>query len=146
MAAKLIRLTHKIAIQLHLMAESSTICSSRSRWSVRELLYNLVVCALLILLIIGSDIFYVPYIYITTSIETAEPKASTQLTKGRRRLRSGSCVRFIQLRYYLFPPDPMAALSKARTVFDRSNIGIAGSNPALGMDVCPRFSVLCCAV
>jgi hypothetical protein len=40
----------------------------------------------------------------------------------------------------------MAALSKARTVFDRSNIGIADSNPARGMDVCPRFSVLCCPV
>jgi hypothetical protein len=38
----------------------------------------------------------------------------------------------------------MAAWSKSRTVFDRSNIGIAGSNPARGMDVCPRFSVLCC--
>jgi len=31
MAAKLNRLTHKIAIQLHLVAESSTICSSHSR-------------------------------------------------------------------------------------------------------------------
>jgi len=30
MAAKLTRLTHKIAIQLHLVAESRTICSSRS--------------------------------------------------------------------------------------------------------------------
>jgi hypothetical protein len=38
MAAKLIRLTHKIAIQLHLVAESSTICSSRSRRPVRKLL------------------------------------------------------------------------------------------------------------
>jgi len=28
MAAKLTRLTHKIAIQLHLVAESPTICSS----------------------------------------------------------------------------------------------------------------------
>jgi hypothetical protein len=26
------------------------------------------------------------------------------------------------------------------------NIGIAGSNPAWGMDVCPRVSVLCCPV
>jgi hypothetical protein len=26
------------------------------------------------------------------------------------------------------------------------NIGIAGSNPARGMDVCPRVSVLCCPV
>jgi hypothetical protein len=38
MAAKLTRLTHKIAIQLHLVAESCTICSSRSRWLVRKLL------------------------------------------------------------------------------------------------------------
>jgi hypothetical protein len=30
--------------------------------------------------------------------------------------------------------------SKASTVFGRSNIGIAGSNPARGMDVCLRFS------
>jgi hypothetical protein len=38
MAAKLNRLTHKIAIQLHLLAESCTICSSRSRQPVRKLL------------------------------------------------------------------------------------------------------------
>jgi hypothetical protein len=36
------------------------------------------------------------------------------------------------------PPVPVAALSKARTVFDRSNSGIAGSNPTRGMDVCLR--------
>jgi hypothetical protein len=34
--------------------------------------------------------------------------------------------------------------SKACTVYDRLNIGIAGSNPAWGMDVCPRVSVFCC--
>jgi hypothetical protein len=38
MAAKLTNLTHKIAIQLHLVAESCTICSSRSRRPVRKLL------------------------------------------------------------------------------------------------------------
>jgi hypothetical protein len=38
MVAKLIILTHKIAIKLHLVAESCTICSSRSRWPVRKLL------------------------------------------------------------------------------------------------------------
>jgi hypothetical protein len=38
MAAKLTRLTHKIAIQLHLVAESSTIGSSLSRRPVRKLL------------------------------------------------------------------------------------------------------------
>jgi hypothetical protein len=29
------------------------------------------------------------------------------------------------------------------TVFGRSNVEIAGSNPAPGMDVCLSFSVLC---
>jgi hypothetical protein len=38
MATKLIRLIHKIAVQLHLAAESSTICSSLSRRPVRDLL------------------------------------------------------------------------------------------------------------
>jgi len=38
MAAKLSRMTHKIAIQLHLLAESRTTCSYRSRWPVRKLL------------------------------------------------------------------------------------------------------------
>jgi hypothetical protein len=37
MAAKLARLTHKVSIQLHLLAESCTICSSRSRRPVRKL-------------------------------------------------------------------------------------------------------------
>jgi len=35
---KTTRLTHKIAIQLHLVAESCTICSSHSGWPVRKLL------------------------------------------------------------------------------------------------------------
>jgi hypothetical protein len=38
MAAKLTRLTHKIAIQVRLVAESCTICSSCSRRLVRKLL------------------------------------------------------------------------------------------------------------
>jgi hypothetical protein len=37
MATKLTRLTHKMAIQLHLVAESYTICSSRSRCQVLKL-------------------------------------------------------------------------------------------------------------
>jgi hypothetical protein len=37
----------------------------------------------------------------------------------------------------------MAERSKACTVYDRSNIEIAGSNPTQGMDVCQRLSVLC---
>jgi hypothetical protein len=36
MAAKLTRLTHKITIQLHLVAERCAICSSRSRRPVRK--------------------------------------------------------------------------------------------------------------
>jgi hypothetical protein len=38
MATELTRLTHRIAIQLHLVAESCTIYSSRSRRPVRKLL------------------------------------------------------------------------------------------------------------
>jgi hypothetical protein len=38
MVAKLTRLTHKIVIQLHLVAESCTICSSRSRQPIQKLL------------------------------------------------------------------------------------------------------------
>jgi hypothetical protein len=37
MAVKLTRLTHKLAIQLHLVAEICTICSSRAKRSVRKL-------------------------------------------------------------------------------------------------------------
>jgi hypothetical protein len=40
MAAKLTRLTHKIEVQLHLVTESCTICSSRSRRPVRKILDN----------------------------------------------------------------------------------------------------------
>jgi hypothetical protein len=37
----------------------------------------------------------------------------------------------------------MAALSKARTVFARSNTGIVGSNPTRSMDVCLRLFSVC---
>jgi hypothetical protein len=40
----------------------------------------------------------------------------------------------------------VAARSQMLTIFVRSNIGIVGSNPTLGMDVYPRFTVLCCTV
>jgi hypothetical protein len=40
MAARLIRLTHRIAIRLHLGAEGCTICSSLSRRPVRKLLHT----------------------------------------------------------------------------------------------------------
>jgi hypothetical protein len=36
--------------------------------------------------------------------------------------------------------------SEASTVFGHSNVEIAGSNPAWGMDACLRFYVLCCPV
>jgi hypothetical protein len=38
MAAKLTRLTYRIVIQMHVVAESCTICSSRSRQPVCKLL------------------------------------------------------------------------------------------------------------
>jgi len=46
-AAKLTRLTHKIAIQLPLVAESCTICSSHSKWPIGKLLDtpSYVICA-----------------------------------------------------------------------------------------------------
>jgi hypothetical protein len=47
-AAKLIRLTHKTAMQLHLVAENCTICSSRSRWPVRKLFEYTLVCVVLV--------------------------------------------------------------------------------------------------
>jgi hypothetical protein len=40
----------------------------------------------------------------------------------------------------------MLLWSKACTVYDSLNIEIAGSNPARGMDVCLRVSVLYCPV
>jgi hypothetical protein len=46
----------------------------------------------------------------------------------------------------LYMPVSMAEGSKASTVFSRSNIGITGLNPARGIDVCLRLSVLCCHV
>jgi hypothetical protein len=43
-------------------------------------------------------------------------------------------------------PVSIAERSKGCTVYDRLNIEIAVSNPAQGMDVCLRVSVLCCPV
>jgi hypothetical protein len=42
----------------------------------------------------------------------------------------------------IFGPVSIAERSKAGTVYDRSNIGIKGSNPAWSMDVCLRVCVL----
>jgi hypothetical protein len=41
MVAKLFRLTHKLVVQLHLVARNCTICSSRSRRPVRKLWIHL---------------------------------------------------------------------------------------------------------
>jgi hypothetical protein len=40
----------------------------------------------------------------------------------------------------------MAERSEASTAFGRLNTAIVGSNLTRRMDVCPRFSVLCCPV
>jgi hypothetical protein len=42
---------------------------------------------------------------------------------------------------YIIMTVSIAELSETSTVFSRSNVEIAGSNPARGMDVCLRFSV-----
>jgi hypothetical protein len=48
---------------------------------------------------------------------------------------------------YILISDNILFLSyKASIAFGLSNIGIAGSNPARGMDVCLSSSVLCCSV
>jgi hypothetical protein len=43
-------------------------------------------------------------------------------------------------------PVSIAERSKSCTVYDLLNIEFADSNPARGMDVCLRLSVLCCPV
>jgi hypothetical protein len=40
-------------------------------------------------------------------------------------------------------PTTVAAPSKARTVFARSNDGIVGSNPTRGRDICVRLFRVC---
>jgi hypothetical protein len=40
-------------------------------------------------------------------------------------------------------PITVASLPKAWTVFSRSNIGIVGSNPTQGMDVCVGLFCVC---
>jgi hypothetical protein len=62
-------------------------------------------------------------------------------------------IKFTALLLYYFTnskegngPVSIAERSKACTVYDRLNIRISGSNPAWGMDVCPRVSMLCCPV
>jgi hypothetical protein len=56
MAAKLIRLTHKIEIQLHLVAKSSIICSPRSRRAVLKLLDTPSYAELVFIVYMSSDV------------------------------------------------------------------------------------------
>jgi hypothetical protein len=49
----------------------------------------------------------------------------------------------ILMPYFEFMPVSIAERSKASTVFGRSNVEIAGSNPARCMDVCLCSVVLC---
>jgi hypothetical protein len=56
--------------------------------------------------------------------------------KLSRIINSHQCYAYIHLGMLIVgAPVPMAALSKASTVFGRSKIEIAVSNPARGMDV-----------
>jgi hypothetical protein len=52
----------------------------------------------------------------------------------------------VKYEYIFYMNTTTAERSKASTFYDRLNIEIAGSNPAQGMDVCLRVSVLCCRV
>jgi hypothetical protein len=48
---------------------------------------------------------------------------------------------------YLNTTTPVTVAVRSEGVgLDRLVAGIVGSNPAQGMDVCPRLSVLCCPV
>jgi hypothetical protein len=69
MAAKLTRLTHKIAIQLHLVANSCTICSSRSRQPVRKILVTPSYT-------IPSQFIFARYIPVTTNFSYILPPKS----------------------------------------------------------------------
>jgi hypothetical protein len=49
-------------------------------------------------------------------------------------------------RLYTYRPFTVAARATAWTVFARSNVGIVGSNPNWGMDICVRLFCLRCSV
>jgi len=51
-------------------------------------------------------------------------------------------VTVVSLVVYLWKWVPVAARSKARNIFDHSNTGIAGSDPARGMDMSAFFCVV----
>jgi len=63
MTAKLTRVTHKIAIKLHLVADSCTICSSRSRRQVRKFWIHPRIC---------DTRVYITYILISVLLSKAQ--------------------------------------------------------------------------
>jgi hypothetical protein len=77
-------------------------------------------------------------------MDIAGPSDGNEIQKGPEKTLEYKKLRFSEEMERL--PVSMTERSKASTVFGRSNIGIAGSNPTRGMDVCLRLSVLCCPV
>jgi hypothetical protein len=85
MAVKLTRLTHKIAIQLHLVAESCDICSCRSRRPVRKLL-DTPAYSVLVRCRAGSqryDIGSFPTLCITVRFSAQSPRSVCRANKWR---------------------------------------------------------------
>jgi hypothetical protein len=62
MVAKLTRLTHRIAIQLHQVAESCTICTFHSRWLVWKLWIHPHMC------LFPTDNFWVNWPFLSSSL------------------------------------------------------------------------------
>jgi hypothetical protein len=87
MAAKLTRLTHKLAIQLHLVAESCTICNSRSRRPVRKLLDTPSYCCGSAYSIIHEDLGY---------HRSYARRVTKQLTDKHKRQHVAGCMQFLQ--------------------------------------------------
>jgi hypothetical protein len=67
------------------------------------------------------------------------------VNNGLEEIRTEAVVTYFKLlsRYMSGEPITVAELSKARTVFARSNAGIVGSNPTQFMDVCVRLFCVC---
>jgi hypothetical protein len=64
-------------------------------------------------------------------------------TQNKERRRIKGLYPTLIARRYPTQPITVAARSRASTVFARSNTGIGGSNPTLGMDVCVRLFCVC---
>jgi hypothetical protein len=95
MAAKLTRLTHKIVIQLHLVVESCTVCSSRSRLPVRKLLdtpsYLLIISSQIYFKTVSSFSKHIPFV----SVAKLEPQA-----------RAGTLFQFNFTKFVIKPSYP----------------------------------------